>query len=262
MPSKMAGVIGIRYYVSRPLIVGNKEGQRIPAAQIEQLVIGRLRQLLADPTFVLGHALSASSNLARLAEINKRAAQLASAWPEMSWSRHRSVLHRLVARIDLHAERIDIQLARSRLAHLLGGAPEAAVADLPEAAAGTTVSIDARLQRVGWGGKMIVGDQNPFARTKPDPAMVKLLIRAHELKRKLLEGGWDSLTQLARAEGLNDSYATRLLRLAYLAPSIVETILDGMQPPQLSAIQLMRGAPLPMDWQEQRVRLGYVNYQA
>ena len=87
--------------------------------------------------------------------------------------------------------------------------------------------------------------------------MVKLLIRAHDLKRKLLEGGWDSLVERARAEGLNDSSATRLLRLAYLAPSIVETILDGTHTPQLSAIRLMRGDPLPMDWQEQRLRLGY-----
>ena len=50
--------------------------------------------------------------------------------------------------------------------------------------------------------------------------MAKLLIRAHDLKRKLLQGSCDSVLELARAEGLNDSYATRLLRLAYLAPSI------------------------------------------
>jgi site-specific DNA recombinase len=87
--------------------------------------------------------------------------------------------------------------------------------------------------------------------------MIKLLVRAHDLKRKLLQGSWDSLLELARAEGLKDSYATRLLRLAYLAPSIVDTIIDGRQSPELSAIILMRGDLLPMDWQGQRVRLGY-----
>ena len=62
---------------------------------------------------------------------------------------------------------------------------------------------------------------------------------------------------LPRAEGLNGSYATRLLRLADLAPSIVDSILEGTHPPKLSAIKLMQGAPLPMEWQEQRARLGY-----
>jgi hypothetical protein len=104
---------------------------------------------------------------------------------------------------------------------------------------------------------MIVADQRPLARAKPDPAMVKLLVRAHDPKRKLIQGSWDSLLEFARAEGLNDSYATRLLRLAYLAPSIVDTIFDGRQPSEPSAIRLMRGDPLPMHWQEQRARLGY-----
>ena len=52
--------------------------------------------------------------------------------------------------------------------------------------------------------------------------MVKLLVRAHDLKRKLIQGIWDSLLEFARAEGLNDSYATRLLRLAYLALGLPE----------------------------------------
>jgi hypothetical protein len=69
---------------------------------------------------------------------------------------------------------------------------------------------------------------------------VKLLVRAHDLKRKLIQGSWDSLLEFARAEGLNDSYATRPLTLAYLTLSIVDTILDGRQPPELSAIRLMR----------------------
>jgi hypothetical protein len=177
----------------------------------------------------------------------------------MSSPRQRSILRTLIVRVELHDERVDIQLSRSRLGNLLSGDPETSIADLPRETPCTTVSIDARLRRVGWGGKMIVADQSPFARTKPDPAMVKLLVRAHDLKRKLLQGSCGSVVELARAEGLNDSYATRLLRLAYLAPSIVETIIDGRQPQELSAIRLMRGDPLPMDWQEQRARLGYAS---
>lgn len=46
---------------------------------------------------------------------------------------------------------------------------------------------------------MIVADQSPLARAKPDPAMVKLVVRAHDLKRKLIQDSWDSLLEFARA---------------------------------------------------------------
>lgn len=62
------------------------------------------------------------------------------------------------------------------------------------------MSIAARLRRVGWGGKMIVGERSPFVQTKPDPAMLKLLVKAHNLKQKLLQGGSNSVIALARAE--------------------------------------------------------------
>ena len=46
-----------RYYVSKSLVTGNasatKNGQRIPAANIEGLVTGRMRAWLADPVAVL-----------------------------------------------------------------------------------------------------------------------------------------------------------------------------------------------------------------
>ena len=48
------------------------------------------------------------------------------------------------------------------------------------------------------------------------------------------------------------SYATRLFRLTLLAPNIVGAILNGNQPPELTARKLMDDARLPLDWNEQR----------
>ena len=46
-----------RYYISRRLITGpaldSFRGQRVPASNLEALVIGRLRALLADPVEIL-----------------------------------------------------------------------------------------------------------------------------------------------------------------------------------------------------------------
>ena len=53
------------------------------------------------------------------------------------------------------------------------------------------------------------------------------------------------------------SYATRLHRLTLLAPNIVSAILNGDQPPELTARRLMDDTRLPLDWNEQRRTLGF-----
>jgi len=46
-------------------------------------------------------------------------------------------------------------------------------------------------------------------------------------------------------------------RLSYLAPGIVQSILDGTQPRKLTARHLARMASLPQAWGEQRAALGF-----
>jgi hypothetical protein len=68
--------------------------------------------------------------------------------------------------------------------------------------------------------------------------------------RKLQEPGvFGTIEEIAAAERINASYVGRLLRMTLLAPQIVEAILDGRQPTQMTLAALMR--PLPRLWQEQ-----------
>lgn len=64
---------------------------------------------------------------------------------------------------------------------------------------------------------------------------------------------------IAKAEGVVPSYATRLFRLMILAPDIVSAILSGRHPPELTARRLMDDTRLPLDWNEQRHRLGFAS---
>jgi site-specific DNA recombinase len=53
-------------------------------------------------------------------------------------------------------------------------------------------------------------------------------------------------------------YISPLLRLPLLAPDIVTAIVNGKNPPQLTAKKLMRLAlQIPIDWSEQRKLLGF-----
>jgi hypothetical protein len=88
------------------------------------------------------------------------------------------------------------------------------------------------------------------APTYADPALVKALARAHRWKRLLESGRYNSLGELAAAEKLDRGYLGRILQLTLLAPDLIEDILDGRQPPELSLPRLLAG--LEPSWAEQR----------
>ena len=48
-----------------------------------------------------------------------------------------------------------------------------------------------------------------------------------------------------------------MIPLAFLAPDIVEAILEGRQPVELTAARLIRVCDLPALWAEQRQSLGF-----
>ena len=59
------------------------------------------------------------------------------------------------------------------------------------------------------------------------------------------------LGHLAKAEKLCVRYLGQVLPLAYMAPDLVEQIVDGRQPQALSLGALI-ARPFPMDWDQQR----------
>ena len=70
----------------------------------------------------------------------------------------------------------------------------------------------------------------------------------------LLDGGiYTSVSEIGEAEGISKSYISRVLRLALLAPDLVEAIVEGRADHTLFLESLER--PLPGDWAEQRGRI-------
>jgi site-specific DNA recombinase len=251
-----------RYYVSRPLITQGRsdapEGWRVPAADLEQLVGDRLCGFLSSEAEVY-HAIE--PHLGRgcpATRLIARAGDLAAHWYDLSPTDRRAVLGALLARIEVHQERVDLQLAPARLADLLA----CDTSDLRGLAAAAeasgerlSLSIQAKLKRVGLGMKMVV----PGARSRePDPSLIKLFVKAYDLRGKILQGNGASIAGFARRAGMSDSHITRHLRLAFVAPDIVKAILSGQHPPTLTAAKLIKDTRLPLDWMAQRTALGFI----
>jgi site-specific DNA recombinase len=72
-----------------------------------------------------------------------------------------------------------------------------------------------------------------------------------------LLAGKASIAELAEREGVDDRYVSCVLPLAFLSPEIVEAVVKGTQPADLTATKLVRRIDLALDWSAQKRQLGF-----
>ena len=112
-----------------------------------------------------------------------------------------------------------------------------------------TVHVPFTLRQRGGRKVMVMPDGVPDPRPQVDNTMVKALARAFRWKRMLESGEFTTIAELAAKEGLAVSYLARVLRLVLLAPDIVETIVAGRQPSEMTLAALLE--PFPAVWENQ-----------
>jgi hypothetical protein len=121
------------------------------------------------------------------------------------------------------------------------------------------VRIPMRFRRRGGRKRIVAPDGSEIAPTtkpQPDGTLLKALARAWRWQRMLDEGVYTSVSEVGDAENISKSYVSRILRLALLAPDIVEMILEGRSDQALMLERLERlERPLPASWEEQRDKL-------
>ena len=118
------------------------------------------------------------------------------------------------------------------------------------------VRIQMRFQRRGGRKRIVAPDGSelaPATKPQPDGTLVKGLARAWRWQRMLGKGVYTSVSDIGDAENISKSYVSRILRLALMAPDLVEAILEGQRGSALMLNQLER--PLPASWEEQRTLL-------
>jgi len=111
-----------------------------------------------------------------------------------------------------------------------------------------TVPITIRLRGVEL---RLIRTERRLSTARADLAMLKTVARAYHWSQDLLSGRVRSVEEIAEREQVGPCYVTRLLRLAFLAPKIVEGIAAGTQPYDLTAEALAERVDLPPFWSEQ-----------
>jgi len=260
-----------RYYVSRRLITGpatgSSRGQRIPASNLDALVVGRLRALFAHPVEVLNAVADGGYDAPMQKRVRDAAAALSARWEQHPTETLHDLTRSILVRAQVRANRIDLEVGLARLVSWLlnDGACEGVVERHRASSASADgseeilirLSIPASLKRTGKEMKFAVGG---VASSAPaDTTLIRLLVRGQKIAKRVFEPNCPPIEDIAHEQKITPSYATRLVRLTFLAPDIVAAILAGKQPAGLTANKLMADTRLPLDWRDQRAALGFAS---
>jgi len=233
------GKVRYRYYVSRALHHGEAEtGMRIPARELETAVTRRLAEMLEDGlVLIVTAALEVAPDgigtfLDRLAALGSKVA-----------ARDLVTVRRMVSRVTIHDGRVEIECSATAIAAALG------VVRCDSGSDNIVITCDVRLSRSGRAVRLIQGNGASAGRGT-DTSLVGLLVKARRWWSILRKGELD-VGSLARAEGVQSSYVTRVVRLAFLAPAVVEAILVGAVLPRIDSTALTATHAVPPVWVEQ-----------
>jgi site-specific DNA recombinase len=239
-----------RYYVSAALITDagtdRAHGRRLAAKEIEEAVIRILADALTSPASLVERFGAAGLPSDQLRQLLSRTARMAAALGGSPGERAKLV-RELVEKIIVDEKTIIIKLRRGLL--LGGDVPSSA----SEAASDRAVELTAAVafKHRGIETRLVLpGLAQHDRRSRCDPALIKAIARGRAWFEELATGRARSLQELAKRDGISRRYIRRLVGLAFLSPQLVEAILQGRQPAELTATRLTE-LDLPLDWTEQ-----------
>ena len=229
-----------RYYITHEQQRADRSQPtwRVPAHELEQMVIDNLRGFLCDGSAI--HVAIGMDDGTQIETSIQRAITAAASLGDGVAANQRAVLQDLVERIDLHDDRvcIGVRLAALRLTcdalHVL--------------------SFPVQRMRRGQVVKLIIpGSEMDL--TNRDSRLIGLIAEALAVRKTVLEQS-GSLLQIADKLGKCRGHLAEMMRISYLAPDIVTAIMEGRQPVPVKRKTLM-AAKLSPDWSEQRKQLGF-----
>ncbi len=208
------------YYVTRPRPGDDAtEAWRVPAGEVDRAVLQIVaRQLRSGEGF--GDDIIA---------IEARRA-MAESLPNLSTPKQRALLRKLGLKAGIGSDCVEVEVA---------GSEEPLVATLP-----------ARHAMRGYEKKLILTDLGSSG--EPDPVLVRMICLAKAARESVALGKTSALI-----ENYSKRHFWQLLRISFLAPDIVSSIMVGTHPQNLTGRTLIRAVDLPFDWAGQRRLLGF-----
>jgi site-specific DNA recombinase len=223
---------------------------RVPAGDIEGLVLDRLRALFSSRTDIADVLASLDLDAHSFDAALCNASALSERWLAAPPLELKSLVRDIVEQVIIDADRIDVRLSRAKIAAAL----QTRVPGNPDLDH-VVLSIEAKLRRAGKGKRLVIANG---ATAEINQAILELIKEAFSIRNQLLSGSHDCIEAMSARLGMNKFRLTSLVRLSYLSPGIIRALLAGQHPIALTPTRLLRlSKDLPHDWLEQRRFLGF-----
>jgi site-specific DNA recombinase len=250
-----------RYYISQRLMQARKRdasGWRLPAEELEATILAALRNLLADHQQLLEIIGGEGREATAIKTALDRATNLGHSLSAPLDQNATEALRTILARIEIEPGQITLSLSRDGLRRCLGIETLQRDTDgksSPDPAP-STICLPFVVRRRGVESRLVIGGEQQRP-PSVDQRLIDTIARAMNWMQRLTSGAAKTTAELAREDGIDDGEISRTLPLAFLAPDIVDAIVQGRQPVALTTRYLKRLKPLPASWAEQRCLLGF-----
>lgn len=230
-----------RYYVSRDLHhagdSANAEGWRLPAREIEPLVRAKTLELVANPVELMEQSGSPLPSPDAFNAIVGRGKALAEALSERGAAAAR-LLRELIAEVRIAPAKVTITIDSDKLANRL---------KLPPFSRPIEVEAPVALKRRGIAMRLITrSGERPLPVV--DQALVKAILQARSWWGELQANSRLTVTDIAKREGISSPYVVRIVRLAFLSPTVLKSIIQGSAPAHLTLKRLQAPDAIPVLW--------------
>ena len=228
-----------RYYISKPQV---KAVLRVPALELEKAAASCIAAALDEPFAVLAQ-LGEKPSAASLARLFQRTEALATRLR----SHEKQIVRDLVARVEIADHELRVQCDAAALAAEIW--PSAMV----EPAKVIALTADTRLKRSGRAVRLVHSSGSALT-ASPSPSVIKLVLKARRWWQ-ILRTEPITIAALARREDVTPSYMCRIVRLAFLAPAVVDAIIAGTTRSGVSGGVIAQSGTIEPNWQDQIARL-------
>jgi site-specific DNA recombinase len=235
-----------RYYISKRLMHEahkHQDGWRLPPSTLETAITTAVLNYLEDTGRLIDELVHSDQDVNALRNLEDGTSQMRDLLLNGEHLARRDLLQNVIERIDLTPTAISITCDRGKLREALGIKPSGENSQIE-------ITVPIRMQRRGVEARLIINKTG--TEDAVDPDLCKLIAQARVAFDLLADGKAANLDDLSKQIGLHRNTLSRILPLAFLAPPIVEDILAGKQPSELTAKALKELSPLPACWNEQR----------
>lgn len=225
-----------RYYITHGGLVtkGSSDVIRLPSNDLEQIIVERLIEHLNDKQSLIDQVESDADKLKQaIKDADGKIDQLQNGMQHQK----QNLIKKLVSRINIKPGKLIINLKE--------GDQQI-----------RTLEAEYVHIRKGNDTKLVLKPKTGAPEKTRNEQLVQLIADSRKAIKLVNNHPNLEISKLASRFGRSVPRFKRLLRLSYLSPAIVEAILAGEQPSDLTSTKLHHIGNLPIDWAKQHEMLG------